>query len=124
MAALFQTFEYSPVGDILNFCATDANKKTVRGEYTDITNAGIAYCLYRYAEKKGIRSLRVSDFYTDECVNGPYKTFGISKTTFVNSLRSLNSEANRVLIAELAMGLDSITLREDLTSISCLESLI
>lgn len=124
LGALFQTFEYSPVGDTLNFSVTDENKKNVRGEYTDITNVGLAYCLYRYAEKKGIRSLRVSDFYTEECVNGPYKTFGISKTTFINSLRSLNSEANRVLIAELAMGLDSITLREDLTSISCLESLI
>lgn len=124
LGALFQTFEYSPVGDTLYFSVTDENKKTVRGEYTDITNAGLAYCLYRYAEKKGIRSLRVSDFYTEECINGPYKTFGISKTTFVNSLRSLNSEANRVLIAELAMGLDSITLREDLTSLSCLEALI
>ena len=49
---------------------------------------------------------------------------GISKQVFNNTLKALNSANNRVLIAELAMGLDSITLREDLNSISCLESLL
>jgi phosphoadenosine phosphosulfate reductase len=42
----------------------------------------------------------------------------------MNTLKALNSENNRVLIAELAMGLDSITIREDLNSISCLENLL
>ena len=95
-----------------------------RGVYNEITSAGLAYNLYKYAEKRNVRSLRVSDFYSDECENGPAKALGVSKTTFVNTLKSLNSLDNRVLIAELNMGLDSITLREDLTPLSCLESLL
>ena len=43
---------------------------------------------------------------------------------FERCLRSLNSNINRVLNAELNMGLDSITLREDLTPLSCLQMLI
>ena len=103
---------------------SEDGKHNIRGSYESVTNAGLAYCLYKYAEKKGIRSLRVSDFYSAECTSGPYKVLGISKAVFTNALKSLNSSANRVLIAELSMGLDSITLREDLDAISCLQSLI
>ena len=99
-------------------------KNKVRGGYEEITKEGLAYSLYKYAEKKGVHSLRVSDFYNDECTSGPFRVLGISKQVFNNTLKSLNSANNRVLIAELAMGLDSITLREDLNSISCLESLL
>lgn len=125
VAALVQTFDYSPIGDTLNLrMPSEDGKHNVRGSYESVTNAGLAYCLYKYAEKKGIRSLRVSDFYSAECTSGPYKLLGISKAVFTNALKSLNSSANRVLIAELSMGLDSITLREDLDAISCLQSLI
>ena len=41
----------------------------------------------------------------------------------MKKLRYLSSEANRVIIAELNMGLDHITLRKDLNSISVLEEL-
>lgn len=124
VAALVQTFEYSPLGDTISLCQPTEVKKNTRGEYDGLTKAGLAYNLYKYAEVSGIHSLRVSDFYNEECQNGPHKTYGISKLTFVNVLKSLNSSANRVLIAELNMGLDSITLRDDLNAISCLESLI
>ena len=125
VAALVQTFDYSPIGDTLNLrMPSEDGKHNIRGSYESVTNAGLAYCLYKYAEKKGIRSLRVSDFYSAECTSGPYKVLGISKAVFTNALKSLNSSANRVLIAELSMGLDSITLREDLDAISCLQSLI
>lgn len=124
VAAFLQTCEYSPVGDVLGYALPLDAKKMERGIYSEITNAGLAYNLYKYAEKRNVRSLRVADFYSDECENGPAKALGISKTTFVNALKSLNSLDNRVLIAELNMGLDSITLREDLNSLSCLKSLI
>ena len=55
---------------------------------------------------------------------GPAKEFAISKATFAKLLRRLNSATNRVLIAELNMGLDSITLRDDLTSIDILKQLV
>ena len=124
VAALVQTFEYSPLGEMFNMSVSSENKKSVRQSYQEITNAGLAYSLYKYAEKKKVRSLRVSDFFTEESKSGPHRVLGISKTDFLNRLRSLNSKENRVLIAELSMGLDSITLRDDLNSISCLETLI
>ena len=95
-----------------------------RKHYSEATKAGVAYNLYKYSEKKGVLSLKVSDFYNDGCENGPFKALGLSKNFFISILKSLNSFDNRVLIAELNMGLDSITLREDLTPLSCLNSLI
>jgi len=38
-------------------------------------------------------------------------------------LRSLNSDNNRLIIAELNMGLDNITLREDIKPIDVLNNL-
>ena len=42
---------------------------------------------------------------------------------FLKKLRALSSDTNRVLIAELNMGLDHITIREDLTPQKVLELL-
>ena len=124
VAALVQTFDYSPLGDSICMSLPTDGKYKVRGEYSGISKMGLAYSLYKYAEKKGVRSLRVADFYDEDCICGPYRIFGIPKTVFMNTLKALNSENNRVLIAELAMGLDSITIREDLNSISCIENLL
>ena len=124
VAALVQTFDYSPLGDTLNMGIRSEKKLFERGEYKDMTSVGLAYNLYRYAENKGIRSLSVSDFYSEDCKGGPARVFGVSRKTFENVLKSLNSADNRVLIAELSMGLDSITLRDDLNALSCLKSLV
>ena len=124
VAAFVQTCEYSPIGDTLNYLSSVEDKNYQREAYGEITPAGLAYSLYKYAEKKGVHSLRVADFYAGDNQNGPAKVLGITKMVFVNTLKALNSLPNRVLIAELNMGLDSITLRDDLTPISCLQSLI
>ena len=117
-------FSYSPVGELLRYGVPATAKNFVREEYEDITEAGLAYSLYKYAEMKGVRSLRISDFYSPECDHGPAIVLGISMHTFEKALRTLNSTANRVLVAELNMGLDNITLREDLTSLSVIEALV
>lgn len=124
IAALTQMFSYSPVGELLRYGVSITGKSFVREEYCDITEAGLAYSLYKYAEIKGVRSLRISDFYSTDCDNGPAVILGISMHTFEKVLRTLNSTSNRVLVAELNMGLDNITLREDLTSISVIEALV
>ena len=66
---------------------------------------------------------RVSDLYRPEENRGLYKEFGISKNNLLKSLRYLSTEKNRILVAELNMGLDHITLREDLTAIAALETI-
>ena len=124
VAALIQTFNYSPIGETLNYAASKDNKTMVRGAYEDITDKGLAYSIYKYAEMKGIRSLRVADFYEQDCENGPFKVLGISKSVFEKGLRSLNSSSVRILTADLNMGLDNIALREDISSVSILEAML
>ena len=96
---------------------------SLRGEYSEISEEAIAYSLYKFAETHKIQSLRVSDFYQDTCEGGPFREFGVPKAVFEKALRTLNSSSNRILVAELNMGLDHITLREDLNSESVLHEL-
>lgn len=121
---LLRTLKESPIGS--EFQQLEVLDKTYfkRGAHDDISNEALAYSLYKYASLKNVHSLRISDFYTNEIAGGVAKEFAISKSTFGNKLRSLNSNTNRVLTAELNMGLDSITLREDLNPITCLKMLI
>ena len=122
IGALIQLFKCSPIGEEFGF-AIPNDSKYVRHYYSDLSREAIAYSLYKYAENQGVKSFRVSDLYNEECKGGPYREFGIGKGDLGKSLRSLNSESNRVLTAELNMGLDHITLRDDLNALGALEIL-
>ncbi len=124
VAALLQLFSYSPLGGEFYFAEEIDGKKYIRREYKDVSETAIAYSLFKYSEMTGIRSLRVEDFYKDDCITGPYKVFGLSKSNFEKILRTLNSYSNRVLIAELNMGLDNISLRDDIDSMQALKILV
>lgn len=124
IGGFMQVFNYSPIGNILQQGNDVDGKSYIRSGHSELSDTAFAYSLYKYAEAKNVRSLRVSDFYQDECETGPAKEFAIPKSVFEKLLRQLNSATNRVLIAELNMGLDSITLREDLTPMSVLEQLV
>lgn len=121
--ALFRTFRESPIGKDMEQLSNVDKLTFTRVAYDDVTLPAIAYSIYRYAEDKEMRMLRVSDFYAENAENGIYKEFGISKQEFYKKLRTLSSDANRVLIAELNMGLEHITLRDDLTATSALDIL-
>lgn len=126
--ALFRTFNESPIGEmgLLTKVDTLSGRKILykKQPAEDISREAIAYSLYKFAEEKGIRSFRISDLYAPDVTTGIYKEFGITKSELEKALRSLNSESNRVLIAELNMGLDHITLREDLSSETILDILL
>lgn len=124
--ALVQTFKYSPIGEEhLQFVCQDAKGMVFkRLSYNDLSPEAVAYSLYKYAQEKGIKMLRVSDLYRPEEECGPYREFGISKNELQKKLRFLSSDKNRVLVAELAMGLDHITLRDDLDQLTALKSLL
>ena len=91
--------------------------------FDTIERETLAYSLYKYAEYKGVHALRISDLYTSDNDRGVYREFGLTRSTIEQLLRSLNSDEKRVLIAELNMGLDSVTLKEGLTSLTCLQQL-
>ncbi len=122
--ALLQTINASPLGEHLKWGEMEDSKLLRRLHCSEISSVGIAYFLYKYAEEKGVRNLRVSDLYSEDSTSNPFGVFGISQTDFVKALKVLNSMNNRVLVAELNMGLDSITLRSDLTPMSVLEQML
>ena len=68
--------------------------------------------------------LKMLDIKDSKSELGPFVEFGISLSGLEKILRTLNSANNRLLVAELNMGLDHITLREDVNPISILKTLI
>ncbi len=121
---LQRTLKESPVGSTFSQMDVISKDTFKRNPYEDLSAEAIAYSIYKYAQNKGIYSLRVADFYSADVENGVAKEFAIPKNILEKGLRSLNSNTNRVIVAELNMGLDSITLREDLSPLSCLQTLI
>ena len=121
---LRRTLKESPIGGTL--CqGQEVDKDTlVRGEYNDLSKEAVAYSLYKYASARNIKSLRIYDLYKDDASGGIFKEFCTPKGDIESLLRTLNSEMNRVLVAELNMGLDNITLRDDLTPLTALKSIL
>ena len=121
--AFVRTLKESPLGEMGLFSSINKNEFQKKG-FDTIEREALAYSLYKYSETKGVRSLRISDLFSTENNIGAYREFGLTKSSIEKILRSLNSDQNRVLIAELNMGLESITLRDDIDSLNCLKVLI
>jgi 3''-phosphoadenosine 5''-phosphosulfate sulfotransferase (PAPS reductase)/FAD synthetase and related enzymes len=121
--ALIRTFKESPIGNSFNMCVSQDKDSLIRLSYEDLSEEAIAYSIYKYAEAHNTKMLRVSEFYKTDTESGVYIEFGIGKPDLEKALRTLNSLMNRVLVAELNMGLDHITLRDDLTSFKVLQEL-
>ena len=119
---LMRTLKESPIGEEFNQLEPISKEEAKRGEYDDINEIAVAYSIYKFGEKIGSNNLRVSDFYSNDTLNGPCKEFGLSRPLFEKMLRTLNSKSNRVLVAELNMGLQHVTLRDDLNSLSVLQA--
>jgi 3'-phosphoadenosine 5'-phosphosulfate sulfotransferase (PAPS reductase)/FAD synthetase/ferredoxin len=120
--ALFRTFRESPIGN-MGLCLESEKFCYKKIPHEDLSREAVAYSLYKYSEMNGIKSFRISDFYLPENKQGLYREFGIGKGEFEKHLRSLNSDTNRILVAELNMGLEHITLRDDITSLKVLSLL-
>ena len=121
--ALIRTLKESPIGNQFNLYVSQDKNSAIRTSHEDLSEEAIAYSIYKYAETHNTNLLRVSDFYQSDIESGVYAEFGIEKNGLEKALRTLNSSTNRVLVAELNMGLDHITLREDLTPVIVLEEL-
>ena len=121
---LRRTLKESPIGFAFGQY-NEIDKDTFsRNPFEDLSREAVAYSLYKYAATRKIVHLRVFDLFKQDATGGIYKEFCINKSTFEDILRSLDADTTHVLTAELNMGLDSITLREDLTPYSVLKSLL
>lgn len=121
---ILRTLKESPIGsELMQYNPIDKTS-AYRNSHERISPEAVAYSIYRYAKERNITMLRISEFYRPEVESGVYKEFGTSKATFEKRLRTLNSASNRLLEATLNMGLDHITLREDITPLDVLKSII
>ena len=115
-SAFIDMAKKSPIGDEMCQGRIAGKEGFLRESYDDLSIEAVAYSIYRYSRSKEINMLRVSDLYSPETEHGVYKEFRITKSELLKKLRTLSTDVNRVLIAELNMGLDHIqTMRDDLT---------
>lgn len=121
--ALCDLMKKSPVGDDCQQGEDLGKIGLCRKEYDDISVEAVAYSIYRYAKEHELSMLRVSDLYKVEEEHGIFKEYRTTKQALLRKLRAISSENNRVLVAELAMGLDHITLRDDLTPLTVLKEM-
>ena len=118
--ALIDLMKTSPIGDEL-LQGEESGKLRERISYNDLSLEALAYSLYVYGEKYETREFRVSDLYNSKGYKSAPLEFGITKSELLKKLRALSADSDRVLIAELNMGLDHITLRDGITSFDVLK---
>lgn len=124
LRALLQVFKYSPIGtELKQFESINSKGDFIRNRFDDLSDEGLVYSIYRFAKDKNVTMCRVADFYNSEETHGPVKEFGISRKELLKKLRALSINKDRVLLAELNMGLDHITLREDIDALDVLKIL-
>lgn len=125
---MFGIKEQTIIGDIISQGVITAKGNSVstisRQSYDEISPVTVAYSLYRYAERNKRYSLTVSEFYDTKQTGGIYRQFGITKERFETILRTLKEDKNRILNADLNMGLDNINLRNGLSSLDVLKMLM
>ena len=110
----------SPIGEEM-LQGEDAGKSRRRLAYDDLSLEALAYSLYLYGEKNETQEFRVSDLYSSSGYKSAPLEFGLSKNELLKKLRSLSADNDRILLAELNMGLDHITLRDGFSAIDILK---
>ena len=125
LQALLQVFKYSPIGTEFEILMPEDSKGNnyKRVPYNDVSPEAVAYSVYKFASSKGADMIRVSDFYKPEERIGIFHEFGVTKNELIKKLRSLQSDSDRVLTAELNMGLDHITINPEMTPLMVLEKM-
>jgi 3'-phosphoadenosine 5'-phosphosulfate sulfotransferase (PAPS reductase)/FAD synthetase/ferredoxin len=127
LTALFNTFKESPLDKemkIAELIKNSGKTDVLRQPYNNISPVAVAYSLYRYAESRKRYALTISELYDSKQTEGIYRQFGVSRERFETILRTLKEDKNRILNADLNMGLDNINLREDLTAMDILTMLM
>lgn len=124
VSALVDLLKKSPLGNTLVQGVEIGNGEMCRNYYEDISEEAIAYSIYKYAHKQGITSYRVSDLYKPESEHGVFKEFCIPKIDFEKILRQLSVNSTQILNAELNMGLDHITVRDEYDEYGALKALL
>lgn len=115
-----RTLKESPIGSTLQQLEVEGKTSFKRNGHEELSAAALAYSLYKYAQTKGVYSLRLADLISEDATLGVYKEFRSDRSVLIKKLQELNSATNRIVIAELNNGLDSISLRSDISALDSL----
>ncbi|NLE36133.1 MAG: phosphoadenosine phosphosulfate reductase family protein [Bacteroidales bacterium] len=127
LASLINMFVESPLGSEFKFWEIKKrNSETIirKAPFENVSSISVAYSIYRFANSKNRYNLTVSELFSPGQKQGIYKEFGVSKERFQNILRTLHENKNGIVKVDLVMGLDNISLREDLTYTEVLKLLL
>ncbi len=127
LEAIVNMFKECPLGNKFNLGQViKMGQETIikKLPHENVSLIAVAYSLYRFALEKNRHSFTVTEFYTPEQKHGVFYEFGVSKDRLKNILRSLQENKNGLVNVDLVMGLDNISLREDLSSKEVLKLLL
>lgn len=114
--ALVRMFQSTPIGGDIGNCDVVGKGMFARRKNEKISELAVLYALYKYSDIKGTKNLRVSYFDNADMDYNPLGILGIDQEQFITALHALTTANNRMLVAELQMGLDHITLRDDVNT--------
>lgn len=121
--ALFRTLKESPFGNAGQLIPVD-DSRFMRSPITSVSKEAVAYSIYKYAEACEVKTFKVSDLYSGDRKEGIYWEFGIPRNELERVLLNLSTGTTRYLIAELNMGLEHISLLDNVSSEDVLDMLI
>ena len=127
LAALINMMNESPLGEKMGLWRVKRSDKQLfvsKSVHETVSLIAVAYSLYRYAKENDRYNFTVSELYDEKQTRGIYKEFGLSKERFENILRGLQENKYKIVQVNLQMGLDNISLREDLTPLNVLNLLV
>ena len=127
LSALFNTIEQTNTESLKEIATIKkkGNKRFLHKKGSNsINSVSILYSLYKYAERTNRYSFTVSELYSEDILGGPYKIFGISKSSLENKLRGLQENKNRLVDIAIVADLDTINLRKDVTPFEAIKLLI
>lgn len=128
LKGLIYMYDKSPIGNDLKQGVLvkkgNATKLIQKIGCNNISSASVAYSLYKYAEKQRRYDLTVSELYTEESIDGPFREFGVERQQLENSLRAIQLNKDQFIRVELNADLDNIFLREEFSSFEMIKAFL
>jgi phosphoadenosine phosphosulfate reductase len=127
LQSLFNTFEQANSDFMRNIATIEkaGSKRIMHKKGTnDVSSFSILYSLYKYAEKTNRYSFTISELYSEDIIGGPYKLYGISKTSLENKLRGLQENSKSLIDIAIIADLDTVNLRKDFSAFETLKLLL
>ncbi|MEN6444901.1 MAG: phosphoadenosine phosphosulfate reductase family protein [Candidatus Cloacimonas sp.] len=121
--SLFNTIECFDIAKefgIMHIAGNKNNRTLVKTGSDNIHPIAILYCLYKLREATGKSAYTINELYDRNDLITPNKVFGISRTSFINIVKSLHNTIHHLIRVDIVADLDNVFISEGLDSINIL----